>query len=260
MTQVPTFNELDADARIAVAKAALLERRTIKERWLALSEEEESHWDVRAAKAASLLITCGSIVDFGCGTMQLERHLPASVRYVPVDIVKRDDRTIVLDLNEVTPPSLAADAAAVLGVLEYLFDVPRFLRALATEYSRAVISYNVTDGDGGRNRLRSGWFNNYSRSQIEDIFRSAGYRINSSDHIGEQQLLWDLMRILGRGGRPRRPGEIPDKERLLANGSPHGQGSSEPAHNGGRDDPEIGFTAARYTPGSPYGCAWHGIS
>lgn len=195
MPQVPTFNDLDAHARIAVAKAALLERRTIKERWLALSGEEESHWDARAAKAASLLIDCASIVDFGCGTMQLERHLPASVRYLPVDVVKRDDRTIVLDLNEVAPPALAADAAAVLGVLEYLFDVPRFLRTLATKYSRAAISYNVIDGDPGRNRLSSGWFNSYSNSQIEDIFKSVGYRINSADHIGEQQLLWDLVRI-----------------------------------------------------------------
>lgn len=59
--------------------------------------------------------------------MALERYLDPSQTYVPVDLVARDERTIVLDLEHDDLSRIAADACALLGVMSYLFDVPAVL-------------------------------------------------------------------------------------------------------------------------------------
>src|SRR3712207_7606350 len=41
----------------------------------------------------------------GCGMMTLERDLPAPVGYLPCDVVRRDHRTILCDLNREPPRS-----------------------------------------------------------------------------------------------------------------------------------------------------------
>ena len=69
------------------------------ERRAALETPEAAGWSKRAALAAEFLGFARSVADLGCGTMTLERYLSEGTRYVPVDVCRRDERTIVCDFN-----------------------------------------------------------------------------------------------------------------------------------------------------------------
>lgn len=84
------FYDLNEHERIALTEAAAAQGRTLMERWTALSEGEASGWSARSRLAASFLAGCASVVDFGCGTMVLERCLASGVDYRPVDVCRRD--------------------------------------------------------------------------------------------------------------------------------------------------------------------------
>ena len=120
------------------------------ERWSRLTRRQSRSWEHRAEKAAWLLGGCDFVVDIGAGRMLLEKHLEPGTRYVPVDVVRRDQRTIVVDLNDSSewPEAVIGDAAEILGVVEYLYDLERFMGRLKPRFDRAVVSYSVSDLSG----------------------------------------------------------------------------------------------------------------
>jgi hypothetical protein len=82
------------------------------------------------------------IVDFGCGMMWLEQYLNSFHIYVPVDYIKRDDRTIVVDLNVYPFPVIEGDIAFLSGILEYIVDIDKFYNEIVqNEYKMIVLSY-----------------------------------------------------------------------------------------------------------------------
>ena len=91
--------------------------------------------------------------------MDLERFV-AAADYVPADIVARDHRTQIVDLNR-TPlaPHLLRDADLVtmLGVLEYLDDVDVHLDAIGRAGRPLLFSYCATDRHPSQARRDSGW-------------------------------------------------------------------------------------------------------
>jgi hypothetical protein len=79
-------------------------------------------WDQRAKEVSEWIPAGVRLIDIGCGQMAVEKVVK-DCNYIPVDIVRRDHRTTVVDLNvEPLPPSLLmkTDYAVLLGVLEYL--------------------------------------------------------------------------------------------------------------------------------------------
>jgi len=60
--------------------------------------------------------------------MTLEQFLAPGTTYIPVDVVSREGRTVVVDLDQETLPAFDAESAVALGLLEYVYDVPRCLR------------------------------------------------------------------------------------------------------------------------------------
>lgn len=193
VVNLQNFYEFDEAGRIEMTLSAIAQRRTLTERWSALNTAESGGWNSRATKAAVLLAGALRVVDFGCGTMALETYLPAGTAYIPVDVVRRDDRTVIIDFNKEPPPAFTADGCACLGLLEYLFDVPSFLTAIARVYPVAVISYNPVDfGDPGLNRRAHGWVNDYDRAGLESVFAQSAWTIEDGVLEGTQQILWRL--------------------------------------------------------------------
>jgi hypothetical protein len=187
------FYELSSAERIALTNSALAEKRTLTERWQALHRDEADPWSERAMQASILLSGCTGVADLGCGTMMLERYLEDGVGYRPIDVVARDDRTIVCDFNREPPPVLEADGAACLGVVEYLFDVEAFLGRLAKSYPVVAVSYCVAGEDGDTEARRAkAWVNDLTHSEIETAFSEAGFDITHAVTIGPGQLLWRL--------------------------------------------------------------------
>jgi hypothetical protein len=182
------FYNLSEDQRINLTRKAIQERRTMIERWAALTDEEATSWDERAAWAAQWLAGCRVVADLGCGSMLLERRL-TSAAYIPVDVVRRDARTIVVDLNVTPLPPLAADGYAALGLIEYLFDPSALLEAVR---GQLVVSYNPTDLCSDE-RMAHAWVNAYDTLTMQSMITEAGWVIESTTIIGTQRL-WVLRR------------------------------------------------------------------
>jgi hypothetical protein len=183
------FYELSEAERVTLTERAITERRTVIERWSVLEMAEAQPWSERAARAAAFLANCSAVADLGCGPMQLRSHLKPETRYVPIDVVARDQNTVVVDFNRQTLPALEVDGYAALGLLEYLFDVPNFLRQLS---GILVASYNPVDLTS-ENRLAHAWVNAYSTVALESIFTDVGLQIVAKERLGSQ-ILWVLQR------------------------------------------------------------------
>jgi hypothetical protein len=188
-----SFYDLDESARVALCEQVIAEKRTLSERWERLAVESTNGWSSRAGAAAELLVDCPEVADLGCGMMALEKLLPSNTRYIPVDVVKRDDRTIVVDFNKDPPPPTSARAAVCLGLLPYLHDVRRFMVSLKNQYSVVVVSYNPIEFSNSVTQRRShGWVNDYSWIELESLFKAAGWNISTANNLDGQQVLWRL--------------------------------------------------------------------
>lgn len=188
--------DLTKEEQKALARAAVAERRTLIERWRDMGEKVSPGRDERARIAAGFIPAGLCVVDVGCGSMMpLERHLPPGTRYVPVDVARRDDRTVVVDLNVAPLPDLEADYVVALGLLEYLNDVPGFLRQIRCS---AVLSYAPVDQQKSRNRAESGWANAYTVDDISRLCEAAGFEIADLRPCPGKQMIWNLRAMPGR--------------------------------------------------------------
>lgn len=154
----------------------------------------EAQWEARAVRAADRIPCGASVLDMGCGAMTLEKHLPAGCRYLPCDLVKRDDRTIVCDFNsgEIPDAIREVDRVVLLGVLEYIYDLPTFLAALAATGKPVILSYCPTDFAEPADRASLGWVNHYSTEELHALFRTTGFAVRSSERIDPLQSLFVL--------------------------------------------------------------------
>lgn len=194
MSVGPAFYDRGEDERIAMTERAMRDGGTVLERWAVLKQPEAEGWNARAAMAAAWIDDQPAVIDIGCGLMTLERHLRPDQAYFPCDVVQRDARTLVRDLNREPPPRVQAPAAACLGVLEYLHDPSAFMRQLAEAYRICVVSYCITDAPtpiGDRRRAHA-WVNDYDRRDIEGLFAAAGWLIERAGMVDGLQALWRL--------------------------------------------------------------------
>jgi hypothetical protein len=124
----------------------------------------------------------GTVVDFGCGEMWLEKCLKPLHKYVPLDMIRRDERTIVHDFRSTPLPNIRGDVAFLSGILEYLPNPEQFLVYLSSMgFSRIVMSYCTTEkfSDFGQ-RNDFGWISHLSALDILGIMCSR-YVLSSMD-------------------------------------------------------------------------------
>jgi len=159
--------------------------------WRDLPEDKSQKWAHRAERAAHIInrLDVRSVLDLGCFRMSLEAYLRPSIKYIPSDIVPRDARTIVCDLNADPVPVVEADIVTALGVLEHLTAPQKVMRQLAEHYPAAIVTYNPLDlvpvGKARRHFL-----NDFSSEQVATLL-SADWEIISSELL-DHQILWLL--------------------------------------------------------------------
>lgn len=191
---------LTKEERKALARAAVAEGRTLIERWRDMGDKVSAGRDERAQIAAGFIPAGCRVVGVGCGAMMpLERHLPPETRYLPVDVVRRDARTVVVDLNVARLPDLEADYVVALGVLEYLNDVPGFLGQIDCN---AIFSYASVDLEKPRDRAASGWVNAYTTEEMGRLFLRAGFQIAGRRPCPGNQMIWNLSVVPGHSLLP----------------------------------------------------------
>lgn len=161
------------------------------DRW-ANAERLASDWDRRCDFVARFVRPGLRIIDIGCGRMAVER-LFAPAAYVPVDVVARDARTKVIDLNGQPLPTAwlnGMQLATMLGVFEYLTDPRSVMAGLASQGIPLLASYNCTELAPDAPRADLGWVNAYDIAGIEALARAAGYRPVFRYIFANTQALW----------------------------------------------------------------------
>jgi hypothetical protein len=149
-------------------------------------------WQARSVIAADLVPSGSRVLDLGCGAMTLERSLPFGCAYQPCDVVARDGRTIVADLNAHGVPEAAlgaCDLVVMLGLWEYLFKPTEIFAALAHTGRPILCSYCPTELTAHVDRRALGWVNDFSLSAFLDLARQNGYRPALQRQIDDLQYL-----------------------------------------------------------------------
>jgi hypothetical protein len=166
----------DSEERRRATIEAAKRRTTLIDRWSQENLGKLDSWTERARAAVAHVQPGMRVLDIGCGSMALETLLPEGCHYLPLDCVRRDERTIVCDLNREPFPAVEADMALGLGVLEYLYDVPRFLRLLRAAVPRVLLTYHPNDRNIGRDRWKLGWVNALNSAELVALLRHAGFK------------------------------------------------------------------------------------
>jgi hypothetical protein len=95
-----------------------------------------------------------SIADFGCGKMILKEFLPKDIKYIPVDYIRRDENTIVADLNKEFP-DIYGDCAVVFGLIMLIDDIPSFLDKLTKRFSYVIICIKAAYSKFGESKIKA---------------------------------------------------------------------------------------------------------
>lgn len=185
-----------------------LRQKTDHSRW-ADTHNILASWESRTQRAAALVPKHTRVIEFGAGNRVLERYLDRSCTYVPSDIVDRGPATIVCDLNRRPLPDLgvgAYDVAVLMGVLEYMRDMPSVLDWLTELFPTCVLSYACAHGSryslrrvfGTIWRLKAGWFNSYRAEEIRSLFGERGF-VQSHEETWRNQRLFVFSRQSSHG-------------------------------------------------------------
>ncbi len=125
--------------------------------------------------------------------MSISTFLPAHTLYIGCDHVARDLDTIVIDLNEASLPLFDVADAVMLGVLEYIDDVPALLAQLQ-QFERITLSYCThAFWRSGTKRTRY-WRNAYSARQFKALLRAAGFEIVRQRYLRVGEMLFQIKR------------------------------------------------------------------
>ena len=157
--------------------------RTIKvwyfpRRFWSQSSSYSANWEDRAVLAAGMIPAGSSVLDVGCGRMQLKDHLPPGCSYMPADLTKWAEDTVQVDLSKGEFPAGQFDYATILGVLEYLPNPEVTLGNARVGCTNLVVSYcHPNDGRFGAAK------NAFSRNEFEDLLSASGWEIVRNDSV-----------------------------------------------------------------------------
>lgn len=147
-------------------------------RW-STDEHLSPKWAERADFVARFVPQGLTVMDIGCGGMQFE-HSSKAKTYIPVDVVPRDERTRVIDLNAAELPDEWIDEVELvsfLGVLEYLLEPHEVLSKIARRGVAVVCTYKSLELAPNANRRASGWVNDFSSSEFRAMVERAGFHV-----------------------------------------------------------------------------------
>jgi hypothetical protein len=165
-------------------------RETDIDRW-SKSESFDRSWSKRSPFAAAFCADSHCVCDIGCGMQTLRPLLPIHIKYLPADIAKRTEDTALCDLNRKVLPLeylREADTVTLLGVIEYVFDVPWLFAALRQSIGTLIVSYNPVDMIG-KGRRETGWVNDFHLEELVQMINRAGYLVRDINLIDPGQVM-----------------------------------------------------------------------
>ena len=185
-----TMNPLSPGEEAARRRARVAAGETDWDRWLN-ADSYEQFWSDRSVAAGALCYPGEWICDIGCGRQGLRATLPLSCVYLPADLHRWDSAVEFCDLNAGRLPNrhlARCDVVTLLGVIEYINDLPHLFRALARRSESIVTSYNCSDL-AEVDREGFGWVNGFTTTEVLQLMGAAGFRPARVKRFGEMEIL-----------------------------------------------------------------------
>ena len=127
-------------------------------------------WDERTQLLANQIQPNNKVFEFGAARLVLEDMLPKGCEYFHSDIIRRNENTLVVDLNKKKPNLPQVDYIIFSGVLEYIFEVETLLEHLSQFTNNFVFSYAVTNHFKEKTDRRfHGWVSDLSEADLLTI-------------------------------------------------------------------------------------------
>lgn len=131
-----------------------------------------------------------SVIDYGAGEMFLKTLLANNVKYTPIDYIKRNEETMLVDLNDGLFPDIQSDVTVLSGILEFLTSTNKLLEHVCKRTKRKLIlSYMTLDKFSNINdRRASAYINDYTEKDLIEKIEKHGFtlkvkRIDPSHHV-----------------------------------------------------------------------------
>lgn len=142
-----------------------------KKRW-SNKESLFENWDERTKLLANFVQPKTSVLEFGSARLVLPSFLPEGCIYYNSDLVKRNENTLVIDLNVEPLPELPfVDYVIFSGVLEYINHIDKVIAHTAAYTNNFLFSYATLNKYSSLdNRRINGWVSDYSLEELEKIF------------------------------------------------------------------------------------------
>ncbi|GAA4943007.1 hypothetical protein GCM10023314_15100 [Algibacter agarivorans] len=136
-----------------------------------------SSWDERTQLLASQVLPNSKVFEFGAARLVLKNMLPEDCTYLHSDIVKRNEETLVVDLNKELPKLPKVDYVIFSGVLEYVFEINTIIVHLSQFTNHFVLSYATTNTFANTSERRfHGWVSDLSESDIIAIAKALNWQ------------------------------------------------------------------------------------
>lgn len=158
-------------------------------RW-SKTENLHENWNQRTILLSDKIKDGSRILEFGSGNLFLKDNLPKNCTYINSDIVKRDENTIVIDLNKKIPPLPKVDYIVFSGVLEYVYDVEHVLNECGKYTENLLLSYATLDYfPSVKNRRINGWVSDLYLKDFNNISFEIDYNMELIGNWNGQQLI-----------------------------------------------------------------------
>lgn len=126
------------------------------------------NWNERTVLLSKEILENSKVFEFGAANLFLKSVLANNCQYLHSDIVRRNEDTIIIDLNKIQPDIPEVDYVVFSGVLEYVFDPFSTLDYILHNCNCILFSYASTDNFPKTKFRRSqGWESDLSLIGIE---------------------------------------------------------------------------------------------
>jgi hypothetical protein len=170
------FWDLSGEDKVSRVNALIDSKSSDVERWTDPLNADGALDHSRSQRAARVIPPGATVLDLGCGAMALRQYLPPGCQYHPADLVSRGPDAQVVDLNKGEFPVGSFDWIVMLGVIEYVFDVPAVLHACRKAAKFLVVDYNSQWLDVPAARRRCGWVNDLRPGEFLDLAIAADWK------------------------------------------------------------------------------------
>ena len=173
-----------------------VKRKTIKlrqqkksdiDRWSNKNELLEN-WNERTAILGDKISERASVIEFGAGNLALKNYLPKNCTYQASDLISRNDNILACDLNKDIEIDLSEYNTVVFsGVLEYVYDIEKIFQQFPETITTVILSYACSNISSAP-RLKLGWLSDYTKEELESIFKSNNYLVEDYSEWRKQSI------------------------------------------------------------------------